>query len=170
MSSMVCQSHPSSSAISLIEAGVTADMLSVAEPDAPLFGDELPDRAYGPPVTVNAFRDRLAAPLRGEAAVVESRAVFDPVGGRRGYSQLATKVPGGPAGRRLSTPARASARPGARTAAAILWPSPSPDAGGAPRTASKPASPGLRGSWWPTPWSPWGAAPAPPGRRRCSSP
>ncbi len=101
-------------------------VLTVAEPDAPLLGHDLPDRAYGPPGNVNAFLDRLTASLRGEEVVVKSRAVFDPVGPAEGIRSYLQKSPAallvvGCQLRRGRLPLR-----GARTAAAILGRSPSP--------------------------------------------
>lgn len=101
-------------------------VLTVAEPDSPLLGAELPDRAYGPPGNVNAFLDRLTTPLRGEDVVVKGRAVFDPVGPAEGIRTYLQKSPAallvvGCQLRRRRLPFR-----GARTAAAILGRSPSP--------------------------------------------
>jgi nucleotide-binding universal stress UspA family protein len=101
-------------------------VLTVAEPDAPLLSDELPEKAYGPPGNVNTFLDRLTAPLRGDDVTVKSRAVFDPVGPAEGIRIYLQKSPAVlvVVGCQLR---RGRLRPpGARTAAAILRRSPSP--------------------------------------------
>ena len=135
-------------------------VLTVAEPDAPLLGDEVPDKLYGPPGNVNAFLDRLTTPLRGEDVVVES-----------GRSSIRSGPP-----RVSAATCKSPRRPwwssavnsGAAGLCLLGEPGPRPPFwGGAPhrcwwcpvpRTSRQPASPGIRGPWWRTPWSPWGAA------------
>ena len=75
---------------------------------------------------MNAFLDRLTAPLRGEDVVVKSRAVFDPVGPAEGIRSYLQKSPAALLVVGCQLRRGRLSPPGARTAAAILGRSPSP--------------------------------------------
>jgi nucleotide-binding universal stress UspA family protein len=101
-------------------------VLTIAEEGAPLLGDVLMDRAFGPSGDVNAYLDRMTAPVRSGDVAVRSLAVFDPIGPAEGIRSYLQKSPAALLVVGCQLPRRRFRGPGGRTAAAIVRRSPSP--------------------------------------------
>jgi nucleotide-binding universal stress UspA family protein len=101
-------------------------VITVAEQDTPLLGDVLMDRAFGPSGDVNAYLERVTAPMRGGDVAVTSLALFDPISPAEGIRSYLQKSPATLLVIGCQLRSGRLRAPGGRTAAAIVRRSPSP--------------------------------------------
>jgi nucleotide-binding universal stress UspA family protein len=101
-------------------------VITVAEQDTPLLGEVLMDRLFGPPGDVNAYLERVTAPVRGGDVAVTSLAIFDPISPAEGIRTYLQKSPATLLVIGCQLRSGRFRAPGGRTAAAIVRRSPSP--------------------------------------------
>lgn len=101
-------------------------VITVAEQDTPLLGDALMDRLFGPPGDVNAYLERVTAPVRQGDVAVTSLAIFDPISPAEGIRSYLQKSPATLLVIGCQLRSGRFRAPGGRTAAAIVRRSPSP--------------------------------------------